>query len=109
MAEIERVEDDGTWYELPKSKKPSESNGGYEGVVKPGRLFHAKTTLARGGGQTMLPGAGFATAREAALELAKFKAKPFEIEKNNPARAKKGEGNGKVRAPQLPPAHSTDV
>ena len=35
MARVERVEADGTWYELPLSAKRSGSNGGYTGVFKP--------------------------------------------------------------------------
>ena len=59
---VERVEADGTWYELPLSAKPSNQNGGYAGVFKPagGKLFHARTTLTPGGGQTVLHGAGCA-------------------------------------------------
>ena len=101
MSSVEHVEADGTLYELPLSTKPSDQNGGYAGVFKPagGRLFHARTTLKPGGGQTVLHGAGCASAQEAALRLAKFKAAPYDIEKKNEDRAPKG---SKVRAPHSP-------
>ena len=99
---MERVEDGGTVYELPRSKKPSDRNGGYEGVVKQSNLFHAKATLKKGDPQTMLPGPGCATAKEAALRLAKFRAAPYPIVKKDPDRAPKG--GGKVRAASLQPS-----
>lgn len=94
-SDVELLEDGGITYELTRSRKPSANNGGYEGVVKQGNLFHAKLTLARGGGQTVLPGDGLNTPQEAALRIAKYKLAPYEIEKKNPYRAAKGEG--KVR------------
>ena len=96
MPRVERVEADGTWYELPLSAKRSDSNGGYTGVFKPAGLFHARITLTPGGGQTVIPGDGCATPQEAAVRLAKFKAAPYDIEKKNEDRAPKGK---KVRAP----------
>ena len=93
---VERLVHDGVMYELQLSTAPSEKNGGYVGVVKQGNHFHAKITIFKGDGQTMLPGNGCCTAKEAALRLAMYKAEPYEIEKKNPDRAAKG--NGKVRA-----------
>ena len=57
-------------HELALSDKPSDNNGGYMGVVRQGKLFHAKITFSRGDGQTMLPGPGCGTAKEAAIRLA---------------------------------------
>jgi len=94
-ADVELYEDSGTVYELKRSKKPSANNGGYEGVVKQGMLFNAKPTLKTGGGQTMLPGGGCRTAKEAAVRIAKYKLDPYPIEKVNPDRAERGQG--KVR------------
>ena len=94
---VELFNDGGVDYELQLSKKPSEKNGGYVGVVKQGNLFHGKLTLSRGAGQTMLPGDGCKTAQEAALRIAKYKAAPFLIPKKNPDRAPKGENKEKVR------------
>ena len=87
---VERVELNGVTYKLQLSSKPSPNNGGYVGVVKQGRLFHAKITIYKGEGQTMLPGAGCDTAQEAALRLAMFKKAPYEIEKRRPDLAPKG-------------------
>ena len=92
---VELFNDGGVDYELLLSKKPSENNGGYMGVVKQGNLFHGKVTLARSAGQTMLPGDGCKTAQEAALRIAKYKAAPFLITKKNPDRAPKGENKEK--------------
>ena len=87
---VERVELNGVTYELQLSSKPSPNNGGYVGVVKQGRLFHAKITIYKGEGQVMLPGAGCNTAQEAAVRLAIYAAAPYEIDKKNPNRAEKG-------------------
>ena len=107
---VELFNDGGVDYELQLSKKPSEKNGGYVGVVKQGNLFHGKLTLSRGAGQTMLPGDGCKTAQEAALRIAKYRAEPYLIPTKNPERAAKGESKAKVRrlvrrtAPLLTPA-----
>ena len=93
--DVELFEDGGVTYELKLSKKPSARNGGYEGVVKQGRLFYAKPTLKRGAGQTMLPDGGFGSAQQAALKIAKYWLAPYVVEKKNPDRA--GKGKGKVR------------
>ena len=71
----ELCDDNGTEYRLKLSSKPSAKNGGYEGVVKQGNLFHCKLTLERGAGQTMLDGHGCNTAQQAALKIAKFRAR----------------------------------
>lgn len=96
---VEQVVHDGVTYELELSSKPSEKNGGYVGVVKQGNHFHAKITIFKGDGQTMLPGRGCCTAQEAALRLAMYKAEPYDIEKKNPERAPKGAA--KVRSTRL--------
>ena len=89
---VELLEFGGVTYELKLSNKPSENNGGYVGVVKQHNLFHAKITIYKGEGQTMLPGPGCVTAQDAALRLAMYAADPYDIEKKNPERAAKGEG-----------------
>ena len=48
--------------------------------------------------QTPIPGPACKTAAEAALRLAKYKAKPFAIDKKDPDRAPKGEAKEKKRA-----------
>ena len=87
---VEQLVHEGVTYELPLSSAPSEKNGGYVGVVKQGNYFHAKITIFKGDGQTMLPGSGCLTAQDAALKLAMYKAEPYQIEKKNPSRAPKG-------------------
>ena len=71
-AGVELAVEGGITYELKLSAKPSDNNGGYEGVVKAGNLFHAKPTLERGGGQTMLPGTGENAPAKAAGQLVKL-------------------------------------
>ena len=94
---MEEVVREGVTYELPLSSTPSDKNGGYVGVVKQGNHFHAKITIFKGEGQTMLPGSGCLTAQEAAIRLAMYKAEPYEIEKKNPDRAAKGAGKVRPR------------
>ena len=84
-------------WQLQLSEQPSVNNGGYVGVIKQRNIFLAKITIFRGEGQVVLPGAGCATAKEAALRLAMYKAEPYEIEKKHPDRAPRGKG--KVRPP----------
>lgn len=59
------VLDDGIEYELVQSRRLSPDNGGYEGVTKQGNKFNAKIAIEKGKPQTMLPGGGCATAKEA--------------------------------------------
>ena len=105
-AGVELAVEGGITYELKLSAKPSDNNGGYEGVVKAGNLFHAKPTLERGGGQTMLPGTGenagkgCRTAREAALRIAEYKAAPYPLVKKE--RAPKGDAKVRLASPHSP-------
>ena len=87
---MEQYDDNGIIYEL----ETGDNATGYKCVVmtRPGQ-YHAKVTLERGGGQTMLPGPACATPQEAALRYAKYLTDRQPITKKE--RAKKGEG--KVR------------
>ena len=91
----ELFEEDGTTYKLNLSAKPSEQNGGYQGVQKKGNTYYAKITPAPGAAQQFIPNVACKTAQLAALGIAKYWAAPYPIEKKDPDRA--GKGFGKVR------------
>ena len=80
--------------------KITTNNGGYMGVVLQGNLYYPKITLEQGVGQTVIPGGGCSTPREAALRIAKYLASP--IAKKDPERAPKGAAKVRRRACPLP-------
>jgi hypothetical protein len=81
----------GTAYALKKGS----GTFGYEGVLAPHgpwKGFHARPPAAMTNGKQMfIPGPACKTPSEAALRRAKFMAAPFEIVKQDPDRARKGE------------------
>ena len=78
---VEHVLDNGITYELKLAAKMTTNNGGYMGVVLQGNLYYPKITLEKGVGQTVIPGGGCSTPREAALRIAKYLASPYPIAK----------------------------
>ena len=96
---------DGKTYKLERCDNKST----YKHVVelRPGQ-FHAKITIEKCGGQVIIPGRACATAKEAALRLAMYKANPQPIVKKEHA-PRGTAGDKKVRSSCLHPGRGAQL